>query len=268
MERQEPFQTLRVCNCVKLLSLARDLKRRRARERRGLFVAEGIRSVEELIASTLDITGVLATASLGGDARAAAVRAAVAERGVPIEVVSDDDFATAADTDSPQGLLAVAALPAWSLDGVRLAPGHPLVLLDGLQDPGNVGTILRTAAAFGAAAVLALPGTVDLWNAKVVRSAMGALFHHPALSITWDAFDAFRARERIAVWGADARGAALDAAVARPPRLALVVGNEGAGLSAAAHARADHLVSLPITGRVESLNAAVAAGIFLYELTR
>ena len=97
---------------------------------------------------------------------------------------------------------------------------------------------------------------------------MGALFNYPALACTWDAFDAFRTRHALALWGADARGAALDPRAPRPDCLAVVVGNEGAGLSADAQRRVDALVALPITGGVESLNAAVAAGILLYQLTR
>jgi TrmH family RNA methyltransferase len=128
-----------------------------------------------------------------------------------------------------------------------------------------VGTIVRTAAALGAAAVLALPGTVDLWNAKVVRSAMGATFHAPAFSCTWDDVDGFRRRESVALWGADAGGTPLEALTA-PDRLAIVVGNEGAGLSPESLARVEVLTSLPISSAVESLNVAVATGILLYQL--
>jgi TrmH family RNA methyltransferase len=253
---------------VKLLSLARDLKRRKARERRALFVAEGVRTTEELLASPLALHGALVSSALTEAPRGELLLAALARRGVPIESVGDADFASAADTEAPQGVLAIAGIPERALDGLLPLPRGPLLLLDALQDPGNVGTILRTAAAFGAPAALALPGTVDLWNAKVVRSAMGSLFHFPALSCTWDEFDAFRARSPRVVWGADARGDVLDPRADRPDALALVVGNEGAGLSPAARGRADRLLALPITGRVESLNAAVAAGILLYELTR
>jgi TrmH family RNA methyltransferase len=234
-----------------------------------LFVAEGVRAAEELIASSLDVRGALLAPADGlPDARLDALRASLEARAVAVEEVSAADFRTAAETESPQGVLAIAAVPARSLDALLPTANRPVLLLDGLQDPGNVGTIVRTAAAFDAAGTLALPGTVDLWNAKVVRSAMGALFNYPALSCTWDAFDAFQSRHALALWGADARGRALDRGAARPPRLALVVGNEGAGLSAEARARATELVALPISGRVESLNAAVAAGILLYELTR
>jgi TrmH family RNA methyltransferase len=128
-----------------------------------------------------------------------------------------------------------------------------------------VGTILRTSAALGASAVIALPGTVDLWNAKVVRSAMGAGFHTPAFSATWETVDQFRQRESLALWGADAGGTSLHE-LSPPDRLGLVVGNEGAGLSADARARVEVLASLPIDSMVESLNVAVATGILLYQL--
>ena len=255
---------------MRLLGLARDLKRRKARERRGLFVAEGVRAVEELLASPLRVHGALVAADAGDDPRFAALLGGLGARGVAVEAVSAADFRSAADTDAPQGVLAIAAVPERSLDALALAPaGAVVLLLDGLQDPGNVGTIVRTAAALEAAAVLALPGTVDLWNAKVVRSAMGALFDFPALPCTWDAVDAFRLRQPLALWGADARGRALDRGASRlDAPLGLVVGNEGNGLSPEARARVDRLVALPIGGRVESLNAAVAAGILLYALTR
>src|SRR6185437_16051842 len=98
-----------------------------------------------------------------------------------------------------------------------------------------VGTIVRTAAALGAAATIALPGTVDLWNAKVVRSSMGAHFHHPAFGCTWDELMTFLAERDVSLWGADAHGEPLDAALrgrsSLPARIAIAVGNEGSGLS-------------------------------------
>jgi TrmH family RNA methyltransferase len=114
-------------------------------------------------------------------------------------------------------------------------------------------------------ATLAMPGTVDLWNGKVVRSAMGALFHRPALTASWDALDALLRRRAIPLWGADAHGDALGG-VTSPPALALVVSNEGAGLSEAAASRVTKRVAIPIASDIESLNVAVAAGILLYQL--
>ena len=179
--------------------------------------------------------------------------------------VTTPEFDSAADTDTPQGILAIAEIPRRSLEIVAPTGRTRILVLDGVQDPGNVGTMVRTAAALGAAATVALPGTVDLWNAKVVRSAMGAHFLYAALHATWDDLRAFLTRTDTSLWGADARGTALENAVA-PERLAIAVGNEGAGLSPNVRDAATSLVSLPLAPGVESLNVAVAAGILLYQL--
>lgn len=250
---------------MKLLTLARDLRRRKAREKQQSFAAEGVRAVEELVRSTLAIRGVLVAPQLADAPRGAALIDTLDARGIAITEVTPAELASAAETESPQGVLAVADIPRRSFDDLTLPPRARIVLLDAVQDPGNAGTIVRTAAALGAAAVVALPGTVDLWNAKVVRSAMGAGFHLPAFASTWDALDLFRRRESVTLWGADAGGTALDRLVP-PERLGLVVGNEGAGLSPDARDRADALASLPIEHTVESLNVAVATGILLYQL--
>jgi len=250
---------------LKLLTLARDLRRRRARERQQLFVAEGVRAVEELLSSPLLVRGLLVAPKLADTSRGAVLLDAARRRGVDVTDVDEREFASAAETDSPQGVLAVAEIPTRRLEDTELPARARLVALDGVQDPGNVGTILRTAAALGASAVLAMPGTVDLWNAKVVRSAMGALFHSPAFITTWPELDTFRTRHTVALWGAEAGGTPLER-LQPPDRLALLVGNEGAGLSSDGRARVDQSVSIPIGSDVESLNVAVATGIILYQL--
>lgn len=252
---------------VKLLSLARDLQRRRSRERQRLFVVEGVRSVEELLRSPLTVQGAIASPALGATSRGEMLRAALASRGIPLLDVDERDFSSAASTDSPQGVLAIARIPERDLASLTLPQHARILLLDGIQDPGNVGTLVRTAAAFCVAATLAAPGTVDLWNGKVVRSSMGAIFHHPALSCTWDELHRFLAASDIPVWGADAAGEPLDALERPlPPRLAIAVGNEGAGLSSDAASRLARKVAIRTSPDVESLNVAVAAGILLYHL--
>jgi TrmH family RNA methyltransferase len=250
---------------MKLLTLARDLQRRKARERQSLFVAEGIRSVEELLRSPLPNRGVLATPQLVESSRGQVLMEQIHRRGILTEEVGHDEFSTAAETESPQGILAIAVVPRPTLADLSSPTSLRLLVLDAIQDPGNVGTILRTAAALGVMATFALPGTVDLWNAKVVRSGMGAHFHHPCLNGTWDDLDSFRREHAVTLWAADAGGESIDALVP-PPRLALVVGNEGGGLSSLSRTRADRLVALPIAASTDSLNVAVAAGILLYEL--
>jgi TrmH family RNA methyltransferase len=251
---------------VKLLTLARDLQRRKARERHERFVAEGVRTVETLLTSTLDVVGVLATAALGAEARGARLLAAAEGRGIPVLEVSDKDLDSAADTDSPQGVLAVAAIPVRTLDTPNATARF--LVLDALQDPGNVGTVIRTAAALGVTATLALPGTVDLWNAKVVRSTMGALFLHPAMPATWDEVCAYLDAHAIPLWVADTDGEVLDGRTPPlvPDRLALAVSNEGAGLSPHVAERAARRVAIRMEPEAESLNVAVATGILLHAL--
>ena len=251
----------------RLLTLARNLRRRKARERESLFVAEGIRSVEELLGSPLDVRGALVTARLAETDRGETLLERLRSSGVPTEEVGTDEFESAAETESPQGILAIAAVPVQRLQDLPPRDVLRIVVLDAVQDPGNVGTILRTSVAFGVAATFSLPGTVDLWNAKVVRSGMGAHFRHPCLTGTWDDLDSFRRERSVDVWAADAGGESVER-LSPPARLALVVGNEGGGLSSQSRERADRLVALPIAADVESLNVAVAAGILLYELRR
>jgi TrmH family RNA methyltransferase len=250
---------------LKLLTLARDLRRRKSRERHRLFVSEGVRAVEELLRSPLNVRGALIAAQLRDAPRGAALIDTLRMKGVTTEEVGPQEFASASETESPQGVIAIAESPERSFDDFADDWTGVLVVLDGVQDPGNVGTILRTAAALGAVATLALPGTVDLWNAKVVRSGMGAHFTHLAFSSTWTELDSFRSRAMVSLLAADASGEPV-ASVTSPSRAALVVGNEGAGLSAEARSRADRVIALPLSRGVESLNVAVATGILLYLL--
>jgi TrmH family RNA methyltransferase len=248
---------------MRLLTLARDLTRRKAREREGLFVVEGIRVVEELLRSPLETVGVLAAPKLAESARGLALREAVRGRGVELADVSDREFGSAAETESPQGVLAIARVPHRRLAAFTGVTPLRLLVLDAVQDPGNVGTMLRTAAALGANGAVALPGTVDLWNAKVVRSAMGAHFHHPAFHCTWAELQAFLTDDGVTLFAADAEGE--DPPPVAPRRLALALGNEGSGLSPEVRQAASAVVALRITPIVESLNVAVAAGILLHQ---
>jgi TrmH family RNA methyltransferase len=253
---------------LKLLTLARDLKRRKSRERNTLFVAEGVRLAEELLASGLTVQGAVVTAALESGERGrrlmASLRGAVPE----IAVVDEREMAGAAHTDSPQGVLLIADVPRRTLGEVTLEGRARLLLLDAVQDPGNAGTLIRTAAAFGVAATVALPGTVDLWSAKVVRSAMGAHFRHMALHASQQEADEFLEANRVELWGSEAGAPAVPGDAELPLRLALAVGNEGSGLTAQTRGRASRLVGVPTVPGVESLNVTVAAGILLHAMRR
>ncbi len=258
---QEPFPP--TPSKLKLLTLARDLRRRKARERQHLFVAEGVRAVEELLRSTLTMRGALVAPQLAEAPRGQALRESLGDRDVDVQEVSSLEFASAAETESPQGVIAIAEIPKRSAGSLPYGWRGVILVLDAVQDPGNVGTILRTAAGLGAVATIAMPGTVDLWNAKVVRSGMGAHFHHLAFAADWAELDGLRANAGARLFAADAAGGP----VPRPlPECALLtVGNEGAGLSAEARERADALVGLHLAAGVESLNVAVATAILLHQ---
>ena len=259
------FQRAADPQAVKLLTLARDLGRRKAREKHSLFVAEGVRSVEELLRSRLKVRGALVAPQLLSAPRGQALRQSLDESRIEVAEVTEKDFRSAAETESPQGVIAIGEIPTHSFGTLEIRSGCRLLLLDGVQDPGNVGTILRTAAALGATATIALPGTVDLWNPKVIRSSMGAQFAHVAFHAAADETLAFLDRNNIELWAAETGGTALTGGGAFP-RLAIAVGNEGAGVSPEVRAKAKQTISLPIVASVESLNVAVAAGIILYEL--
>jgi RNA methyltransferase, TrmH family len=255
-----------------LPSMIRDLKRRRARGRRGLAIVEGVRLVEEAVAAEMHITGAVVAPDLARSARGTAVRAALVQHAVPVEDVSARTFATLADTDTPQGIIAVVEPRRWTAEDVSLAGAPVLLVIDGVQDPGNVGTLLRTAHALGARGTIALRGTADVWGPKTLRAAMGATFRHPVLSFDDAGFIAWARRHDVTLWASAADGEPLQRAIGADGRgqgvVAVIVGNEGAGIRPHLNAVAARRVAIPLAQGAESLNVAVAAGILLYEVAR
>jgi TrmH family RNA methyltransferase len=254
-----------------LQTLIRDLHRRRGRERRGLALAEGVRLVEEALASGVTLRGAAASPALESTTRGKALKATLLGRGGQVEELTDSELEELADTEHPQGIIAVIEPKRWILGDIRMNPGATILVLDGVQDPGNVGTMWRTALGLGASGLVALRGTADLTNPKVIRGAMGASFRLPAVTAAPDEFVAWAKLQRAQVWVADATGDAGERQPTRPaerPAVALVVGNEGAGIGPSIAAAADRRIAIPLARGVESLNVAVAAGILLYEVTR
>ncbi len=178
---------------------------------------------------------------------------------------------SALTTETPQPIAALVESPVWAWPDVlgsrdRTAP--LVVVLAGLQDPGNLGTVLRTAEAFGATGVVSLPGTVSAWNPKAVRASAGSVFRMPLVSA--DAAECFTELRQagIGIWTTAVRGArpACDVDLAGP--VALLIGNEGNGVPEELAAMADGRLTIPCPGQVESLNASVATGVLLYEASR
>jgi len=175
-------------------------------------------------------------------------------------LVSEAVLAACADTETPQGVLAVVPF-------MTLSPRPGLILiLDRLRDPGNLGSILRSAEAAGVGQAILTPGTVDLYNPKVVRGAMGAHFRLPAAALHWPAI--VERLAGLAVWLADAAGEVAYDAVDWTQPAALIVGGEAAGAGENASALATGRVRIPMAGGAESLNAAMAATVILFEAAR
>ena len=223
--------------------------------------------MEEMLAAGVTCKGVAVGPALAETPRGAALRHELAARGIPIEEVGEAEFGEVAATEHPQGVVAVYVPREWGLDDLLPSPRHPLVILDGVQDPGNVGTIARTALALGASGLVALPGTADLENPKTVRGAMGALFRLPHLHADDAAILHWLSSNGVALWATAMDGEPILSGA--PPRpIAIVLGNEGAGVRDDLLQRASKRVSIPIEPMAESLNVAVAAGIVLHQVTR
>lgn len=236
----------------------------RTRERREsqAFVVEGVRLVEEALRAGWTAHLVLHTVDL--EARGQAVLQGFAAQGAPVEQVSEQVMRHASDTQTPQGLLAVLVMQALPL------PDRPdfIFILDGVRDPGNLGTVLRTAAAAGVNLVCLPPGTVDVYAPKVLRAGMGAHFRLPLVAASWQEIDELLAQAGVRVFLAAAgQGIPYTQADFRAP-LALVVGGEAEGAGEYARQRAHHEVHIPMPGGVESLNAAVAAAVLMFEVVR
>ncbi|HEX8391588.1 MAG TPA: RNA methyltransferase [Longimicrobium sp.] len=247
--------------------LLRLLRQRKHRETEGRFVAEGIRAVEDLLGSELSIDFVAASSSAGDTPRGRALIHALLDHSVTLREVSEVELRTLADTESPQGILAVGAVPEGGLARIRVEREPAVVLVvDAVQDPGNLGTLARTAEALGAAGLVCLPGTVDAWNPKSVRAAMGATFRLPVVDAAWDELAPWLEQNGFQVLASGTGGEAVPEPA--PARTALVVGNEGAGISADTRARAHRVVGIPLRGRAESLNVAAAGAILMHQLLR
>jgi TrmH family RNA methyltransferase len=242
-----------------------------SRTEQGHIAIEGEHLLLEAIAAGLTIPAVFV---LAGNEHLSARGPSFLERrslpaGAEIVALPPDIFSSAVSTESPQGIAALIDPPAFTLDHILSARDTPLILIAaGLQDPGNLGTLIRSAEAFAATGLITLPGTVSPWNQKALRASAGSVFRLPVIAST--EAEIFAALE--------SRGIATLAAVAtdgeplthhdltRPT--AIILGNEGAGIPPDILRRATARITIPTPGPVESLNAAIAGSILLYEASR
>ena len=233
----------------------RSLKDKKGREEQHAFLVEGSRMVREALSSGFSVAALLLREDYEPDF--------ALPNSVPVFLLPGHVFQSVCDTKTPQGIAAVLALQA------REASGPRLLALDGVQDPGNVGTIIRTADAAGFDGILFSPDCADLFSPKVLRSTMGSIFR---LGFSFPS-SLPEALEKLKKNGFSVLSSQLDGDPFYERNnisasFVLVIGNEGNGVSDAVKAVATHRLCLPMRGGAESLNAAVAAGIMMYDLTR
>ena len=255
------------------VKLARKLVSRKGRESKERFVAEGLNLVKELIEGNNDIDFILFSESFTEDEtneRKQSIMEFIQDSGCEACCVDNRVFNTISDAEHGIDVLAVVKINRLGIDYIKTLPKTTNILVcDRIQDPGNMGTMIRTAVAAGYGAVLALPGTVDIYSPKVLRATAGMVFEIPVIYATSEdeLFEMVNETGRriavtVPIGGKDYFDERLSSGIA------LVIGNEGRGASKSIIDRADVKVTIPMNGNIESLNAAVAAAILMYEAVR
>ena len=234
----------------------------RARNVEKVFIVEGDRLVGEALQADWDARAVFYTDDISHRGKAALEE--LAERGVATEQVSPHVMRAASDTQTPQGILVE-----FSIKDLHLPSKLDFVLiLDAVRDPGNLGTILRTAAASGVQAVLLPPGSVDIYSPKVLRGGMGAHFRLPISSLGWREIEDITQKSGLHVILAEAGSGQVYTQMDYRSPLVIIIGGEAHGAGPQAQTMAETAVHIPMPGGTESLNAAVATGVVLFEVVR
>jgi len=245
----------------------KNLKTKKGRDETGLFIVEGEKFVQE-IPSNWRIVSYIAA-----EHYASAHNLSIYEKRTKCQVVRDSIFQNISDTKTPQGILAVCEKRSFTLSDSLLNPTTQkdgfFLLGENLNDPGNIGALIRTAAAAGAKAVILTAGSGDIYNPKVLRAAAGAALRIPVIENTdlVETITTFQ-KHTIPTYAAHPRGSVLPYELNLQQNFCLLVGNESHGISANAAAIASTLVTLPMANSTESLNASIAGSILLYEAVR
>lgn len=240
-------------------------KQQRQRKKEGLFVAEGVKLVAEA-AEYGKLKKIYMAESVDTDADE---RIAGLSESYPVERVSDKVFDEISDTMTPQGVLGLVEIPTYESVELLSLPRKRFLLLDDLRDPGNLGTIMRTAEGAGISAVILSKGSVDLFNPKVVRATMGAVFRMPYCYVeNLPEIARSLKADNIPVFGTAMDGNILYDEPDYTGGAAIVIGNEANGISEEMFAEVTERLCIPMSGKLESLNAAVSAAIVMYEMDR
>jgi TrmH family RNA methyltransferase len=247
---------------------AMDIKRRKNRAGHASFIIEGPHLIEMALAAGTSISEVFFTEGFVRKEEGQRTLRQLSKYTPRIYEVAEHLLQKLAETEAPQGIIAVATHSPLSLDGLRLRDNPLLVVSDAIQDPGNLGAIIRTADAAGADGVVILPGTCDVYLQKTIRATAGSLFNIPvARASVRELLDWLRGHKiNLAVTASGSGKSFFGADLDKP--VAFVFGNEAGGVQEALKKSADMILSIPIYGKAESLNVAASAAICLYEAVR
>jgi TrmH family RNA methyltransferase len=250
----------------RIKQIRRLIRDRKEREASGLFYAEGLRVLGEAVQMGADfeclyVAPELLTSDFGRD-----LVQEQRAKGTPVEEVSAEVFREISSKDGPQGIGALLREHWVPLDQVNLAPGDLWVALDAIQDPGNLGTILRTADAVGAKGLILLDHSTDPYDLTALRASTGAVFSQKLTRAALPEFAAWKKGAGVAVIGTSGSASASYREFRYPDPLVLLMGSERQGLQSEHYALCDHVVSIPMIGRSDSLNLSIATGIVLYEI--
>jgi len=247
----------------------RALAQRKYRREEGCFPIEGTHLLEEALAAHATLEEVFVCPERATSENAQRLVAAVRAAGVPCQEVTERAFQQLSDTETPQGLAAIARLPETRLEQLILPPTALVLVACEINDPGNLGTMIRTASAAGAEAVVCTAGSVDAFGPKVVRSTQGTIFHLPVVQdVTASELVTWARAQAVALVATSTQAEQAYFAASYADRTAVLVGSEAHGLSEELLAAADRHVRIPMPGRAESLNAAIAAALMLFEVVR
>ncbi len=244
----------------------RALRQRKERARSGMFFVEGIRIVGEAVQAGAVLETLLVAPELLSSPFAYELVAAQRQAGVACLEVTPQVFQSLSSRDGPQGIGAVVRQQQEPLTRVTLTRGECWVALVAVQDPGNLGTILRTCDAVGVAGVLLLDDTTDAYDPAALRASMGAVFTQRLVQASFADFAAWKEQQNCQVIGTSDAAQRDYQAIAYPPPLIILMGSERQGLSPQQQAICDAVVSIPMVGHSDSLNLAVATGVVLYEM--
>lgn len=249
----------------------------RFRRREKCFVAEGWKMAEEAVRCGLvqcvyvseDAWEEWQERAIGGVTGGGWLAAGNTVKEIPVEVVAPALFRELSEMVSPQGILVLVAMPEYEMEPMLAGESVSLLLLEDIRDPGNLGTMFRTAEGAGMSGVILSRGCVDLFNPKTVRSAMGALFRVPyEVSDDMAATIELLKQKEFTIYAAHPGGEGDYTSESYQGRTGILIGNEANGLSGPVSRRADRLVKIPMEGELESLNAAVSAALLMYEVRR